>query len=184
VICWCIPISSFFLTYWCISTSSVFKIHDVIVLMMPLCLRFHNGVVLMMPLCLRFHVCVLLMMPLCLEYHLLGFHQLSPKLDMTPRPLNIGKSYIFVAFMGSLKPILLYSSKNRQKNSKKGNYLRICRCTPISRFFWHIDVYRQALFLGFTMPLLWWPKIGWEKNVMCLRGSPKDLSLFPASNQS
>ena len=58
-----------------------------------------------------FHDGVVLMMPLCLEYHLLGFHQLPPKLNLTPRPLNMGKSYIFIAFMNSLTHILQDSIK-------------------------------------------------------------------------
>ena len=84
-----------FLTYRCILTSSVFRLHDGVALMMPF----------------------------CLEYHLLRFHQLPPKLILAPRPLNISKSYIFIAFMSSHKPILLDYIKKQAKKSKKGQIM-------------------------------------------------------------
>ena len=47
----------------------------------------------------------------------------SPNPNLAPRPLNIGKSYIFIAYLGSLKLILLNSIKRAKKNSKKGSDL-------------------------------------------------------------
>ena len=106
-------------------------------------------------LCLRFHDGVVLMMPLCLEYHLLGFHQLPPKLNLTPRPSNIGKSNVFIVYMSSLKNILLDSIKKQAKKLK----------ISVRNSWYHCYGDQK-----FTMPLLWWPKIGWEKFTVCSRG--------------
>ena len=50
---------------------------------------------------------------------LISFH--NP--NLAPRPLNIGKSYLSIAYLGSLKLILLDSIKRAIKNSKKGSDL-------------------------------------------------------------
>ena len=39
--------------------------------------------------------------------------------NLAPRPLNIGKSYIFIAYLGSLKLIILDSIKKQAKKNKK-----------------------------------------------------------------
>ena len=46
-----------------------------------------------------------------------------PNPYLAPRPSNIGKSYIFIAYLGSLKLLLLDSIKRAIKNSKKGSDL-------------------------------------------------------------
>ena len=153
--------------------------------MMPFCLSFHDGFTMVL-----YWWCHLVWW-CCLEYHLLGFHQLPPKLNLTPRPSNIGKSNIFIVYMSSLKNILLDSiKKNRQKNSKFLLEIHdtIAMVTKNSRCHCYGDpklggknslcVHEGKFCCKFIMPLLWWPKIGWEKFMMCSRGSPRDLSLF------
>jgi len=125
--------------------------------MMPFCLSFHDGFTMVL-----YWWCHLVWW-CCLEYHLLGFHQLPPKLNLTPRPSNIGKSNIFIVYMSSLKNILLDSIKKQAKKLK----------ISVRNSWYHCYGDQK-----FTMPLLWWPKIGWEKFTMCSRGSPRDLSLF------
>ena len=46
----------------------------------------------------------------------------SPNPKLAPRPLNIGKSYIFIAYLGSLKPILLYSIKKQVTTTLQKGY--------------------------------------------------------------
>ena len=50
----------------------------------------------------------------------LGDPYFPPNPNFAPRPLNIGKSYIFIVYLGSLKLILLDSIKKQAKNLKKG----------------------------------------------------------------
>ena len=44
-----------------------------------------------------------------------------PNPNLAPRPLKIGKSYIFIAYLGSLKLILLDSNKWAKKTKNKGS---------------------------------------------------------------
>ena len=57
------------------------------------------------------------------EYHLLMFRQLPPKLNLAPRPLNIGKSsFLLHLFMSSLKSVLLESIKKQAKKLGKKEF--------------------------------------------------------------
>ena len=46
-----------------------------------------------------------------------------PNPNLAPRPLNIGKSYMFIVYLGQLELILLDSIKKQAKNLKKGSCL-------------------------------------------------------------
>ena len=97
----------------------------------------------------RFHDGVVLMMPFCLMFQKMG--QNGGTKIPKKRPKNG------------------WNSQKIGGNASK-NGLKWVNMTAILRVFWRIDVYRQTLFLGFTMPLLRWPKLGWGKHVMCSRG--------------
>ena len=95
----------------------------------------------------RFHDGVVLMMPLCLMLQKMGQNGGTKIPKKRPK---IGWNSQKLAEM--LQKMALNGSTWQQ----------------FWGVFWRIDVYRQGLFLGFTMPLLWWPKIVWGKNSWCV----------------